>query len=343
MSILSTTLLLATGFNMTFPDSSVWVSFDDAGVAPYTLENPLTFADGTPVLTEEDWQVRRREILTLFEREMYGRRPPLPEALVTDLVDEKITYDGKIIQRQYEMHFKANRSGPTIRWIVFLPKNSTGKAPVILLLNYHGNQSLVNDPEIPMMTSWHRNGKWGHDHRAIPETRGLLQRPAVSAATFPLEEFARRGYAVMSACYCEVSPDPDWTEENPLYHQNPFAYTGVFDLWGKRDPARDDNTTALGAWAWALSRGLDLAGRIPHRHEVTDEPGHRAAAVLARAVDLESVEPHGRPVADTAVPALIVPARVGRENGNRRFCIKWAHYALLAVVFSFWLAMLFDR
>ena len=66
----------------------------------------------------------------------------------------------------------------------------------------------------------------------------------------------------MSACYCEVSPDTSPEESNPAFRQDPFAYTGVFELWGERDRTRTDEITALGAWAWALSRGLDLAGRI---------------------------------------------------------------------------------
>ena len=79
---------------------------------------------------------------------------------------------------------------------------------------------------------------------------------------FPLETILARGYAVMSACYGQVSPD---VEERDVKNGTPreLAYTGVFTLWPPRDESRDDNTTAIGAWAWALSRGLDLAERIP--------------------------------------------------------------------------------
>jgi hypothetical protein len=98
-----------------------------------------------------------------------------------------------------------------------------------------------------------------------------------------------RGYAVMSACYCEVSPDPDWTEKNPAFRQDPFAYTGVFELWGKRDESRTDNPTAIGAWAWALSRGLDYAETDPlldaKRSVVTGCSRLGKAALLAAARD----------------------------------------------------------
>jgi hypothetical protein len=57
----------------------------------------------------------------------------------------------------------------------------------------------------------------------------------------------------MPACYADVSPDPIWNEDD----MEKLPYTGVFELWGSRDETRTDNPTALGAWAWALSRGLD--------------------------------------------------------------------------------------
>ena len=41
------------------------------------------------------------------------------------------------------------------------------------------------------------------------------------------------GYAVMSACYKDISPDPESDEKTPGFQQHDFAYTGVFELWGK--------------------------------------------------------------------------------------------------------------
>ena len=224
-------------YYVTYPDASIRVNRDEARVAPYELEDPLGVVDGRRVETAEDWSERRAEILGIFEREMYGKRPPAPETVVADLVDEKTTFGGKILRRQHDMYFKADRSGPKIRWITFIPKNAPKPVPVILFLNYHGNQSLVTDPDIPMMTAWHRNGRWAKDNRVIPESRGLCQRPQDSDTVFPLEEFVRRGCAVMSACYCEVSPDPNRTgDEDPREMQDAMAYTGVFELWPPRDP-----------------------------------------------------------------------------------------------------------
>ena len=170
-----------------YPDAKIHVNYDEARVPAYTLEDPLTFKDGTKVETFAQWGKRRKEILSIFETEMYGKRPPAPDALVTDLVDEKETLDGRVIRRQHEMFFRADRTGPKIRWITFIPKNAKKPVPVILFLNYFGNHTLVNDPDIPIMTAWRRNGRWAVNNRVLPESRGLLQRPEDSATSFPLE------------------------------------------------------------------------------------------------------------------------------------------------------------
>lgn len=218
-------------------------NFDAKSIPAYTLENPLVFADGRKV-TVENWSERRKEILEIFAREMYGVEPPAPQGLVTVLVDEKVgTVAGFAIRRQYRMWFRADRTGPSVNWILWLPRYATGPVPVILFLNYRGNQELVEDADLPLMSAWSRNGKYVKNHRAIESARGLMQRTDQSTQ-FPIGMILARGYAVMSACYCEVSPDPDREETTPAYRAEPFAYTGVFGLWGKRDESRTDNITS---------------------------------------------------------------------------------------------------
>jgi len=259
-------------------------NYDREKIAPYALEDPLTFLDGRKVQDLADWAARREEILGIFAREMYGQPPPKPEAVETELVDERTTCAGFATRRQYRMWFKADRTGPAINWIVWLPRHAKKPVPVISFLNYRGNHELVNDDDIPVTDAWLMN--WSSavgvlEHRANPRMRGVQQRTDQNTV-FPLGTILARGYAAMSACYGEVSPDVD---ETP----SPFAYTGVFSLWGERDESRDDNTTSIGAWAWALSRGLDLAERIPEidakRSVVTGCSRLGKAALLAAARD----------------------------------------------------------
>lgn len=263
-------------------------NYDESKVGHFVLEDPLEFLDGRKV-TRENWPARRREILGVFEREMYGAEPPPPEAVVAELVDEKVSVAGFAVRRQFKMWFKADKSGPCVNWIVWLPRHARKPVPVILFLNYRGNHELVPDGDIPVMSAWSRSGEKSPNHQATVKTRGDMQNPNGSTV-FPLGTILARGYAVMSACYCEVSPDPDRDADDAFaYPQETFAYSGVFSLWGLRDPRRTDNITALGAWAWALSRGLDLAGRIEgidvDRSVVTGCSRLGKAALLAAARD----------------------------------------------------------
>ncbi|NLG13179.1 MAG: hypothetical protein GX561_03100 [Lentisphaerae bacterium] len=264
-------------------------NYDASKIAPYELEDPLTFANGERLASKADWGRRREEILGIFAREMYGQEPPPPEALVTELVDERVdTLAGFGVRSQYKMWFKADKSGPCVNWIVFRPRYAKGPVPVISFLNYRGNYELVPDADILVTEGWSRNGKGVSDHRIDGSTRGIQCDPN-NGSVFPIGTLLARGYAVMSACYCEVSPDPLANEPDERFRQDVFSYTGVFDLWGKRDPSRTDNPTALGAWAWALSRGLDLAERIPEldakRSVVTGCSRLGKAALLAAARD----------------------------------------------------------
>ena len=41
-------------------------NYDPEKIAPYTLEDPLTFLSGEKVTAPAQWQARRREILDIF-------------------------------------------------------------------------------------------------------------------------------------------------------------------------------------------------------------------------------------------------------------------------------------
>jgi len=189
----------------------------------------------------------------------FGQEPPKPEAVVTKLLEKKEdALAGFGVRSQYRMWFKKDKSGPVIDWIVLRPRYCK-KARPILFLNYKGNQQLVPDSEVYVPEGmWSREMPW---HR-VPEKRGVLCDPNENTV-LPIGILLSAGFAVVSCCYCQISPDPNSTEPEECFKQDNFAYTKIFELWGKRDESRDDNITAIGAWAWVLSRGLDLAERIP--------------------------------------------------------------------------------
>ncbi len=236
-------------------------NYDSEKIAPYTLEDPLTFLDGRKVTNAAEWEERRQEILGIFASEMFGQQPPVPETLIIEKVEEKgDALAGYAVRTQYQMYFKADKSGPCINWLVLRPRYAAKPVPPIIFLNYRGNRELIPDAEVLTPEMWNRAT---HSYE-LPDSRGIMCDPNQDTV-MPIGVLLSAGYAVVTACYCEVSPDPepDVVEKDERLRQNPFAYTGVFELWGKRDETRTDNPTAIGAWAWALSRGLDMVEQLP--------------------------------------------------------------------------------
>ena len=288
---------VAVGTSMAAPDAARWnakgyfnPNTDESKVEPYELEDPCTFADGTKLTSPAEWPKRRAEILEIFAHEMFGVEPPTPDVLVCDLVNERVTAAGFAKRRLFRMYFKADRSGPSVDWVLWLPRHAKGRVPVILGLTYRGVHELVNDPDLPVCRGWTRNRpQFGVvNHRATEASRGRMTDHDKDTV-FPLGMILARGCAALCASYTDVSPDPDPFGQDGV-DQYPFATTnGVFALWGPRDETRTDNPTSIGAWAWALSRGLDLALRQPEidpeRTVVTGCSRLGKAALLAAARD----------------------------------------------------------
>lgn len=239
----------------TNPEKSSFVAFNydegRSGEGTYNLEDPLTFADGSKVRTVADWASRRREILRLFEDNVYGRLPPRPEAMTFETVSEKMSEDRFATIRVYRQYFRADKTGPVIDWFVAVPRHVKGRSPVFLHLNYVGL-----------------------DKVAAKRTNHY---------DLPWDLLVASGYAFMSAQYEQITSD--------LRNGDTVAdaYNGVFELWGKRDPQKTNNTGTIMAWAWGLMRGLDLAERIPEidaaRNVVIGSSRLGKAALVAGAFD----------------------------------------------------------
>lgn len=234
-----------------------------AETADYTLENPLVFSDGRVVSDEVAWRQRRTEILDIFQKEMYGKMPPCPDTLIIDTFEEGTTLQGMAKRKQVRMWFTADRKGPHIDWLIVSPAFRTSPSPVIIMLNLEGNHTILKDEAIAVTDAWMRirEARGRLENHSIGTDRGILSGQE-SSTIIPLATIIARGYSYVTACYCEVSPDPGGEDKDYRKLQKTLAYTGVFDLWGPREKSKSDNPGSICAWAWALSRGIDLAEKI---------------------------------------------------------------------------------
>ncbi len=227
------------------------ILFDEARVPAYTLPDPFTFADGSPVISAADWPRRRAEILELFGAQMYGRVPTSDIAVKYELRGfYEYALDGRAVRRQVRIHFIRGGYAAHMDLLIHLPRSSR-PTPIFLGLNFAGNHTIHPDPGILLPESWVPD--WedspAPQHRASPEQRG------VHASRWPVERILQRGYGLATAYYGDLDPDDD----------DDSFQNGVHPLFfspGQNRPAPDE-MGAIGAWAWGLSRALDYLERLP--------------------------------------------------------------------------------
>ncbi|WP_353720953.1 acetylxylan esterase [Dyadobacter sp. 676] len=208
------------------------------------LPDPFTFNNGEKVKSVKDWERRRKEILEIMTREMYGVSPDRPKKMHFKVFDlDRNALGGKATRKQVTV--RIIREGREARFdlLVYIPNQARRPVPAIIGLNFIGNQAIHSDPGIKLTTAWVENSRMfpcASDGRATDACRG------VNASQWAVDSILARGYALVTLYREEVASD-----------RKAHAFqTGVHTLY----PAlqrREDNFGTVAAWAWALSRGMD--------------------------------------------------------------------------------------
>ncbi len=215
-------------------------NYDESKVGAYTLPDPLILNDGKPVRTATDWTKRRRpEILELFEAKVYGRSPQPPKDISYEVFDlDEHVLDGKAIRKQVTIHLSPKKDGPKEDLLMYLPTGSRKPVPMILSLNFSGNQAATADPRIKLATVW--NPRTHEKQQASEQSRGRAQDP--------IEKILARGYAFGTICYQDIEPD---FKGGYVHGIRPPLFKP-----GQTEPAPDD-WGAIGVWSYGLGRALD--------------------------------------------------------------------------------------
>jgi hypothetical protein len=229
------------------------VNYDESKVPDYVLPDPLRFSGGGMARTPEDWKKRRREILEIFEKEIYGRTVAgRPEGMRFEtLSPAEPALGGAALRKQARIHFSGDPQGPKMDLLLYFPPDARGKTPVFLGLNFMGNQTVRHDPAVPL------NGNWLRDspQHGIVNNRATEASRGARASRWAVERIVRAGFGLATACYADLVPDNA---------QDAFRQ-GVIPLFyrpGQQRPAPDE-WGAIGAWAWGLSRALDYLEQEP--------------------------------------------------------------------------------
>lgn len=219
---------------------------DESKVPPYTLPDPLIFADGKPVKTAAAWRKRRAEILELYRTDVYGRTPKgLSREKATVVSVDTHALGGLATRKLIRVPLTKDLHGPAMDVLFYLPNNATKPVPAFVGYNFNGNHAVTLDPGVPLARSWIENRRENHitNNVANEVSRGC------EAAAWPIERILARGYALATIYYGDVEPDFNGGWKQGL--------RGAVAKDGANHVFAPDEWGAIGAWAWGLSRALD--------------------------------------------------------------------------------------
>jgi hypothetical protein len=216
------------GRNGSNPQDPNYANYDEAKANPWPdLPKVLVLNNGRPVKTAKVWwNVRRPQIVEVFDREIYGR---VPKAM------------------------------PSVHWeVVSTTREKNGDVPVITkkLLGHVDNSAypLISvDIEVNLSTPADATGpvpvmmEFGSLRPFVPPP-GTVPRPAPpppAGPTWQQQVLAKGwGYAIIVPASIQADNGAGLTE-------------GIIGLVNKGQPRRLDDWGALRAWAWGASRALD--------------------------------------------------------------------------------------
>jgi hypothetical protein len=223
--------------------AGIHVNYDEALVGNYTLPNPLVLENGKPVRDAKTWTEKRRpEIVRLFEENEYGRAPGRPSGMTFDVFDKGTpAFDGQAVRKQVTIYFSADKSGPKMDLLEYLPASAAGPVPLLLQISFSANSSAVDDAGV-------KPGEvWGRGNQRVPAPKGGFGRLNVK----PLLD---RGFGVATFYYGDVDPD--------FLGGLPYGVRALYLKPGQKEPAPDE-WGAIAAWAWGMSRAMDYLQTDP--------------------------------------------------------------------------------
>lgn len=113
------------------------VNYDELQVGSYDLPDILKTESNKDVRTENQWEaIRRAEILSLFENEVYGQMPQSFDGIVfSEISSNPNAMAGKASMKQVEIRVFRNKDTVELNLSLFLPNDVPKPVPAFLLIN----------------------------------------------------------------------------------------------------------------------------------------------------------------------------------------------------------------
>ena len=233
------------------------INHDVEKIPVYDLPSPLKYDNGSTVSTAAEWMNRRRpEILQLFKKEIYGEEPPRPDSMRFEILSQKSGALNGIALRQEVRIFCAMNNGKEFYFdlLLYVPEKATSPVPVFFGLNFKGNHGCTDEQDVRMTPDCSDKQKKASVICQTPEFFDDSER-GIQSHRWCFEEVIKRGYACATICYEDIFPDrPDGWEDS------------CFSLFGdfKKYDGFHEKYSAIGAWAWGISRAADFLESSPY-------------------------------------------------------------------------------
>ncbi len=171
-------------------------NYDESKVPAYTLPEVLKCSDGTEVKNKITWErVRRPEIITLFEDNVYGQMPQAFDSLKYLVTSENVqAMNGTAKLKEVLIEIFKNNKSVKINLVLFVPCKINKPVPAFLLINNRGKEN--TDP-----------------------TR------TIKSEFWPAEMLIDSGYAIAAFHVSDVAPDDKETFIKGVFQLYPEQLT----------------------------------------------------------------------------------------------------------------------
>jgi hypothetical protein len=249
------------------PGAYLASTYDEKTASPYpVLPDPLVMNNGTKVTTASQWARRRAEIVELFSREVYGRRPANIPKVTWEVVRTAdglpgggtlfgpataAPSSGTPVTTKYLVGRVDNSAYPLVGVNILatlsIPKSAKGPVPVVLAFGggtFEGAPATPNPCAPPAPPAG--PGRAQGPGVAGAGRGGAAPLPAVPPAPSAQEQIFARGWGYATVSTGSIQAD------------NGQGLTcGIIGLVNKGQPRKLDDWGVLSAWGWGMSKVLD--------------------------------------------------------------------------------------
>ncbi len=235
------------------PGAYLASTYDETTANPYpNLPDPLLMNGGTKVTTPAQWAKRRAEIVELFDREVYGRRPKVLPKVKWEVLSTTTGTTGNtpVVTKQLVGHVD-NSAYPaiTVNILASLSTPADAKGPVPVVLMFGGGPppdgvTAQPNPCAPPGGAPARGAVAGGAARGAGGAGG--GPPAPPPGPTAQEQIVGRGWGYASVNTASVQADC-----------GAGLTVGIIGLVNKGQPRKLDDWGVLSAWGWGMSKVLD--------------------------------------------------------------------------------------